>query len=110
MAKDPHQLEPPIKAVIDATNRGDHRGFVDAFAKNGAINDWGELATGRGEIAKWDKASNTGTKVQLRVTGVSRIAGEVLVLLEITAQSGEASSGTWAFRVAGGKVASLEIG
>ncbi len=110
MAKDDQNLEPPIRAAIDATNRGDHRGFVDAFAKSGAVNDWGEMATGRGEIAKWDKASNTGAKQQLRVTGVSRIAGEVLVLLEITAASGEASSGTWAFRLAGGKIASLEIG
>ncbi len=110
MANDAPKLDPPIKAVIEATNRGDHRGFVDAFAKSGAVNDWGQVHTGRGEIAKWDKAENTGAKVKLRVTGVSRIAGEILVLLEITPAEGDSSSGTWSFRLAGGKVASLEIG
>lgn len=109
MAKDEIKLEAPIKAVISATNRGDHQGFVDAFAKDGSVNDWGHLHAGRGDLAKWDKAENTGVGAQLRVTGVSRIAGEVLVLLEVTI-NGESNTGTWSFRVAGPKVASLEIG
>lgn len=110
MAKDEQRLDPPIKAILDTTNRGDHKGFVDAFAKSGAVNDWGQVFTGRGEIARWDQAENTGAKVKLRVTGVSRIAGEVLVLLEVTNAAGETSTATWSFRLAGGKVASLEIG
>lgn len=110
MAKDPLHVEPPIKAVIDATNRGDHKGFVDAFTKDGSVNDWGHLHAGRGEITKWDQAENTGVRPKLRVTGVSRLAGEVLVLLEVTTAGGESSSATWSFRLAGSKVASLEIG
>lgn len=109
MAKDEIKLEAPIRAVIDATNKGDHQGFVSAFAKDGAVNDWGHLHAGRREITDWDKAENTGVAAQLRVTGVSRLAGEVLVLVAVTIK-GETASATWAFRLAGGKVASLEIG
>jgi hypothetical protein len=103
------KLEPPIRAVLDATNRGDHNGFVAAFAKSGAINDWGRMFTGRGEIGRWDKEQNTGVQSQLRVTGVSRLGGEILVLLDVTG-NGHTGSATWSFRLAGPKVASLEIG
>jgi hypothetical protein len=109
MAKDPHHLEAPIKAVIDATNQGNTKAFVAAFAKDGAVNDWGEVHGGRTEIGRWDLAENTGKQTRLKVTGVSRVAGEVLVLLQIT-RGDITESGTWAFRVKGTSVVTLEIG
>jgi hypothetical protein len=109
MSKDPHRLEPPIKAVLDATNQSNGKAFAAAFSKDAAINDWGELHTGRGEITKWDAAENTGKHTRLKVTGVSRMAGEVLVLLQIT-RGDTVETGTWAFRLKGQQVASLEIG
>jgi hypothetical protein len=109
MADDQLKLEPPIRAVIDATNAGDNKAFVAAFTKDGSISDWGQAYSGRAEISKWDRAENTGAQAQLRVTGVSRLGGEVLVLLEATV-GGESSSGTWAFQLAGGAVSHLEIG
>ena len=109
MATDRPKLEPPIQAVIDATNKGDNNAFVAAFTKDGAVNDWGEVHNGRAAISTWDKAENTGAGVKLRVTGVSRLAGEVLVLLEITRDE-EKSSGTFSFRLTGNKVSSMEVG
>lgn len=106
---DDHRLEPPIKAVLDATNRGDGQGFVSAFAKDATLSDWGELHTGRREIGAWDTAHNTGRRAKVEVTGVSRVAGEVLVLLRIT-RDDETESATWGFRLAGRTVASLDIG
>jgi hypothetical protein len=109
MAKDPHHLEAPIQAVIDATNKGDAKAFVAAFSKDAHVNDWGEVHVGRGDIGTWDREENTGAKTKLKVTGVSRLAGEVLVLLQIT--RGETTeTGTWSFRVKGQDVISLEIG
>lgn len=109
MAKDEHHLEAPIKAVIAATNEGDATAFTAAFSNDATLNDWGELHAGRGAIGTWDRAHNTGTKTKLKVTGVSRLAGEVLVLLQVT--RGETTeTGTWAFRTKGPHVVSLEIG
>lgn len=110
MAADPNKLEPPIKAVIDATNAGDSKAFVAGFTKDGSVNDWGQVFAGRAEIATWDKEENTGAGHKLRVTGVSRLRGEILVLLEIATKDGEKSASTYAFRLQGNKVASLEIG
>ncbi len=109
MGKDPNHVEPPIKAVIDATNRGDGRAFVDVFAKDATITDWGETHAGRKEITAWDREQNTGAGTRLKITGVSRLGGEVLVLLTIT--RGETTeTGTWAFRTKGQQVVSLDIG
>lgn len=110
MAADPDRLEPPIQAVLDATNGGNADGFLAAFAKDATLSDWGEAHTGRKEIGRWDREKNTGAKVNLEVTGVSRIAGEILVLLKTSRGKEPAETGTWAFRVAGGKIVSLEIG
>jgi hypothetical protein len=69
--------------------------------------------TGRGEIAKWDAAENTGAGTRLKVTGVSRLAGEVLVLVQITRGDKKAEkveTGTWSFRVQGPSVVHLDIG
>lgn len=114
MAQDANQLEPPIRAVIDATNKGNAKAFVAAFTKDAALSDWGEPFNGRAEIARWDKAENTGTHTRLKVTGVSRLAGEILVLLEITrgadADTQTKETATWSFRVKGPSVSSLEIG
>lgn len=111
MADDLKKLEPPIKAVIAATNAGDNKAFVAAFTKDGSVNDWGQVYSGRAEVSAWDKAENTGAepRPQLRVTGVSRLGGEILVLLEVAGEV-KNTSATWAFRLKGDKVVSLEIG
>lgn len=109
MADREPKLDPPIRAVIDATNQADPKAFAAAFAKDGTVNDWGELHAGRGEIGKWDRAENSGRATKLRVTGVSRLGSEVLVLLEVT-RDNETSSATWSFQLKGNAVASLEIG
>ncbi len=109
MSSEPHRLEGPIQAVIDATNAGDGKAFLAAFAKDGAVNDWGEIFAGRGEIGRWDQARNTGVKTKLKVTGVSRLGREVLVLLQVT-RADEVEAATWSFRLKGPAVASLEIG
>lgn len=109
MADREPKLDPPIRAVLDATNRGDSKAFAGAFAKDGTVNDWGELHTGRGEIGKWDRAENTGRATKVRVTGVSRLGSEVLVLLEVT-RDDVTESATWSFQLRGNAVASLELG
>ncbi|MEN0013603.1 MAG: hypothetical protein AAGC46_09570 [Solirubrobacteraceae bacterium] len=103
------KLEPPIRAVLDATNAADNKAFVAAFSKDGAVNDWGEVHQGRGEISKWDREHNTGAGIKVRPTGVSRLGGEILVLVEIT-RGEEKEGGTWSFRLKGASVAALEIG
>lgn len=109
MANGEPKLEAPIRAVIDATNSRNGQAFMAAFAKDATLSDWGELHAGRGAIGKWDRAENTGRGTKLKVTGVSRVLGEVLVLLQVT-RDDLTEPATWGFRIDGKSVASLEIG
>ena len=47
------ELEAPIAAMIDATNREDSAAFLDAFADDAVISDWGREFHGKTEIATW---------------------------------------------------------
>jgi hypothetical protein len=53
-------LEPPIRQMIDATNDGDVASFLDAFADDAVLDDWGRTFTGRTESAGWDERENIG--------------------------------------------------
>lgn len=109
MADQQPRLDPPIKAVIDATNAGNGKAFAAAFANDATVNDWGEVHAGRNQIAAWDREHNTGKRPKLTVTGISRLGGEILVLLKID-RDGEIETGTWSFRLKGNQVVSLDIG
>ena len=73
----PHteDLEPPIRAMIDATNAGDSDAFLQAFADDATIDDWGRTFTGRDEIARWN--DNGGGSFVVDVDG-ARIARLVI--------------------------------
>jgi len=77
-------LEPPIRAMIEATNRGDHAGVVAAFGPVAILDDFGRTFTGREEIARWDAQENTGTNNRLAVTAVSRSGPEIRVAIDVT--------------------------
>jgi ketosteroid isomerase-like protein len=77
-------LDPPIQAMIDATNRGDSAAFLAAFADDAVLVDWGRTFSGKAEIAKWNASENIGTQNHLRVTSVERGATQVRVTVTVT--------------------------
>ena len=66
------ELEPAIRQLFDATNRGDSEAFLDAFAPDGVVDDWGRTFTGREAIAGWNANENIGVNSHIDVTGVER--------------------------------------
>ncbi|MDQ2930426.1 MAG: nuclear transport factor 2 family protein [Gemmatimonadota bacterium] len=81
---DEPELDPPIRTMIDATNRGDSAAFLTAFADDAVLVDWGRTFTGKSEIAKWNAEENIGTQNHLRVTHVHRTAAQVRVTVAVT--------------------------
>ena len=67
-------LDPPIRQMIDATNRGDSEDFLAAFADDAVLDDWGRTFTGDEEIAGWNARENIGVNSHIEVTGVERWA------------------------------------
>jgi hypothetical protein len=89
------EVPAPIQAMIDATNAGDHEGFVAAFTPDAVLVDWGKAFEGAAGVAAWDESDNIGRGSRFHVAAVSR-EGETWVLtLEV---SGGGFNGTSDFR------------
>jgi ketosteroid isomerase-like protein len=101
-------LDPAIRQMFDATNRGDSAAFLDAFADDATLVDWGRTFTGKDEIAGWDANENIGVDSHIDVTGVSRDGDSIVVGVQVSG-NGYNGGGAFTFEVAGGRIASMRI-
>ena len=102
-------LDPPIRAMLDATNAGDSDAFLRAFADDATIDDWGRTFTGRDEIAGWNDRENIGVNSHIDVTGVERDGNDVKVGVAVSGD-GYNGGGAFTFTLADdGKIARMVI-
>jgi hypothetical protein len=85
----------PIQRMIDATNAGDHDGFVASFAPDAYLEDWGRGFTGHDGVASWDRTDNIGKHAHFEATGSRRDGDDYVVTLAVT---GGGFNGTSDFR------------
>src|SRR4051812_50014563 len=90
MADAMSRLDPPIRAMFDATNAEDSTAFVDAFAEDAVLVDWGRTFTGHEEIATWNANENIGVHSRIGVTSVDRDGDRTTVGVTV---SGEGYNG-----------------
>jgi len=102
------ELEPAIRAMIDATNRGDAEAFLDAFSDGATVDDWGRTFTGRAEIAGWDARENTGVHSHIDVTRVERDGDAVRVGVSVSG-GGYTGGGAMTFVLDGARIARVVI-
>lgn len=60
-------LPAPVQAMIDAINAGDTEAFVDAFAADGFVNDWGTVKTGADGVRSWADTDAIGAGARMTV-------------------------------------------
>ena len=103
-------LEHPIRAMIEATNRGDSRALLEAFAKDAVLTDFGRAFEGRAEISRWNANENVGTRSRISVTGVTRSGedGPVTVGIEVSGD-GYNGPGTLVFNLGDDRIERLAI-
>jgi hypothetical protein len=101
-------LDPPIRAMFDATNAGDSDAFLAAFADDAVLVDWGRTFTGREQIASWNANENIGVQSHIDVTGVERDGDRVITGVQVTG-NGYNGGGSFAFETAGGRITRMEI-
>jgi hypothetical protein len=77
------QVPPAVLSAIDAANAGDLDGFLDAFAPNGAVDDWGRVFTGREQVRRWSDAEFIGVKVTLAALAFESRDGAVAVSAQV---------------------------
>jgi hypothetical protein len=102
------ELEPAIRQLFDATNRGDNAAFLDAFAEEGVVDDWGRTFTGHTEIAGWNDRENIGVNSHIDVTEVTRDGDAVRVGVAVSGD-GYNGGGAFTFELAGDKIARMVI-
>jgi hypothetical protein len=104
------QLPGPVQAALDAANRNDTEAFLDLFAPDGFVDDWGRTFAGRSAIQGWSDAEFIGKQVSLAVTEVASGADPAKVT--VTAQvggSGFNGPSHFTFRTAGDRLACMTI-
>jgi ketosteroid isomerase-like protein len=106
----PHteDLEPPIRAMIDATNAADSQAFLDAFAEHATLVDWGRTFPGKEEIARWNDNENIGVQSHIEVTGIERSGGTVTLGVAVSG-NGYNGGGSFVIDVAGGLITRFVI-
>lgn len=57
--------------VLAAANGHDTAGFLDCFAEDGVVDDWGREFVGHDAIRGWSDAEFIGVEVTLAVVGVA---------------------------------------
>jgi hypothetical protein len=94
--------------MIDATNREDSAAFLDAFADDAVINDWGREFTGKAEIATWNNNENIGVNSRIEATSATRSGDETTVGVTVSG-NGYNGGGSMVFTTSGGRIQRLMI-
>jgi quercetin dioxygenase-like cupin family protein len=102
------ELEPPIRAMLDATNSGDSDAFLAAFDDDAELVDWGRTFTGRTEIARWNDNENIGVQSHIDVTSVARSGSTVTIGVAVSG-SGYNGGGSFAIDVDGDRITRVVI-
>jgi SnoaL-like protein len=77
------RLPGPVQAAVDAANRGDVEGFLDAFTGSGVVDDWGREFAGRDAIRGWSDAEFIGKQVTLDTTAVEQDGDRTVVTAQV---------------------------
>ncbi|MBM7503619.1 nuclear transport factor 2 family protein [Agromyces aurantiacus] len=104
------RIPPAIQQFVDATNRGDSAAFVEAFADDAYLNDWGREFHGRDGVASWNDTDNIGRNAHFDVHGIVAGRKPDQYLLTVTV-SGEGYNGpgTFTFDLRDGLIARFLI-
>jgi hypothetical protein len=98
----------PVAAALAAANANDTEAFLDCFAADGVVDDWGREFRGREEIRGWSDREFIGARVSLEVTEVVQRDDDNVITAQV---GGDGFNGPshFTFRSAGDKLARMTI-
>jgi hypothetical protein len=68
-------LPTPVDTLLKAANKNESGAFLDSFAADGVVDDWGREFRGRSAIQGWSDKEFIGVRVSLEVTDVTEQGG-----------------------------------
>jgi uncharacterized protein (TIGR02246 family) len=105
---DQDSIPQSVAAALAAANANDTEAFLDCFADDGVVDDWGREFRGREEIRGWSDREFIGVRVSLEVTAVEELGGATVITAQV---GGDGFNGPshFSFRPAGDKLARMTI-
>ena len=98
----------PVASFITAVNDHDEQAFLDAFAPDGTVDDWGRDFTGREQIKTWSDKEFIGSRGTLAVEEVDIAASTITVIGDWRSNHANGRS-KFVFDVDGDKLAKMTI-
>ena len=98
----------PVASFIDAVNRHDEAGFLDAFTSDGAVDDWGRIFADRQAIKAWSDDEFIGARGTLTPEEVT-VDGETVTVIGDWRSSHANGRSSFEFDISGGKLAKMTI-
>lgn len=102
------ELPAPVKDMVAGTNEGDSERFLEAFAQDATLNDWGRVFSGRAGIADWNDNENIGVGARFNVRSAEVRPEDVTLHLEVTG-GGYNGPGTFELQLEAGHITSMTI-
>ena len=102
------EMPPPVVIALAAANSGNIDQFLDCFAADGSVDDWGRIFSGRQAIRDWSDREFIGAHVILEVVEQSA-DGETAVVTAQVGGSGFNGESTFTFTTEGDVIRSMRI-
>lgn len=102
------ELQPAVRALVDAANANDLPAFLAGFTEDGVVDDWGREFHGAERISGWSDAEFIGKQVSLDVRDVRQRGDQTVVVAEVGGNGFNGPS-TFSFQVRGDRVSRMTI-
>jgi SnoaL-like protein len=103
-------LPPPLAIYFNAEATNDTEVLARCFAGDAIVRDEGRTIEGLDAIQAWKRETKAKYQYRVEPLSASQVAGTVTVLVRLTGNfPGSPIEVTYAFTLAGDKIASLEV-
>lgn len=102
------EIPEPVASFIGAVNANDEEAFLNAFADEGSVDDWGRTFLGREQIKSWSDKEFIGAKGTLAVETVERDGAAIVVIGDWRSTYANGRS-KFTFDVAGDRIVTMTI-
>jgi hypothetical protein len=97
-----------ITAVLDAVNGGDTEAFLDLFAPDGAVDDWGSLYRGRDAIRTWSDRELIGVQASFVLRSAEQQGDEASMMVDVGG-NGFTGPSRFSFTLTGDRIHRMHI-
>jgi hypothetical protein len=97
-----------VAAVLAAVNSGDIEAFLDLFAADGSVDDWGSVYRGREEIRTWSDRELIGVKASFALRSAGQQGDEASMMVDVGGKGFNGPS-RFSFTLAGDRIHRMRI-